>query len=329
MSADGSVNQSVESPMSTRPPSPEQPSRQERAQVLRDTYPILTDQEIQRILGPDRSQLSLLAQIRGGALSPRSARNVSQGENMHPMVLHGIIDAMAETARRTNSRHAVEKGLLEEALDDLQRTRVPTQRIDTKRPFEEAPPGYKENRGEVDLDLPCKDGLRRPAKWIKHMDGGRVAGYTEDDSPGDLPLITDLFAPKVYYDDDDEDPAGALPAWFIAALGGSGTTYATLRREFDKLAVHNWGFVAEVDRYRAMDEQCQSLCSQIDLLEQELQTARIERGLSKGRLEAAKADRQVRHLRLGQTGARTEQIRIRTDLVRQDRNARHGRGRPF
>src|SRR5260221_4263467 len=228
MSADGSINQSNESPMSTRPPSPEQPSRQERAQVLRDTYPILTDQEIQRILGPNRLQLSLLAQIRGGTLSPRSARNVSQGENMHPMVLHGIIDAMAETARRTNSRHTIEKGLLEEALDNLQRTRVPGPHVDMKRPFEEAPLRYKENRGEVDLDLPCKDGLRHPAKWIKRMDRGKVAGYTKDNSPGDLPLITDLYAPKVYYDDDDEDPAGALPAWFISALGGSGTTFATL-----------------------------------------------------------------------------------------------------
>ncbi len=290
MSADGSINQSNESPMLTRPPSPEQPSREEQAQVLQDTYPILTNQEIQRILGPDQSQLSLLAQIRGGALSPRSARNVSQGENMHPMVLHGIIDAMAETARRTNSRHAVEKGLLEEALDDLQRTRVPTQWVDTKRPFEEAPPRYKENWGEVDIDLPCKDGQRRPAKWIKRMDGGRVAGYTQDGSPGDLPLITDLYAPTVYYDNDNKDPTGALPAWFISALGGTGTTYTTLRREFDKLPVHNWGFVAEIDRYRTMDERCQTLCRQIDLLEQELQMARVERGLSKGRLEAAKAD---------------------------------------
>src|SRR5260221_6822694 len=277
MSADGSINQSVKSPMSTRLPSPEQPTRQERAQVLRDPYPILTNQEIQRILGPDCSQLSVLVQIRGGALSARSARNVSQGENMHPMVLHGIIDTMAEMARRTNSRHAVEKGLLEEALDNLQRMRVPGPCVDTKHPFEEAPPGYKENRREVDLDLPCKDGLHHPAKWVKHMDGGKVAGYTEDDSPGDFPLITDLYAPKVYYDDDDEDPAGALPAWFIAALGGSGTMFATLRREFDKLAVHNWGFVAEIDRYRAMDKQCQSLCSQIDLLDQELQMAWLER----------------------------------------------------
>src|SRR5260221_7154242 len=155
---------------------------------------------------------------------------------MHPMVLHGIIDAMAEMARRMNSRHAIEKGLLEEALDDLQRTRVPGPRVDTKCPFEEAPPGYKENKGEVDLDLPCKDGLRRPAKWVKCMDGGKVAGYTEDDSPGDLPLISDLYAPKENYNNDNDDPARALPAWFISALRGSCTTYAMLCREFDKLA---------------------------------------------------------------------------------------------
>src|SRR5258707_1883680 len=78
----------------------------------------------------------------------------------------------------------------------------------------------------------AKTAYDAPPSGLKRMDGGRVAGYTEDDSPGDLPLITDLYAPKVYYNDDDEDPAGALPAWFIAALGGSGTTYTTLRHEF-------------------------------------------------------------------------------------------------
>src|SRR5229473_5594091 len=137
---------------------------------------------------------------------------------MHPMVLHGIIDAMAETTRRTNSQHAVEKGLLEEALDDLQRTRVPAPRVDMKRPFEEAPPRYKENRGEVDFNLPCKDRQRHPAKWIKRMDRGKVVGYTEDDSPGDLPLITNLFTPKDYYNDDNDDLVRALPGWFISAL---------------------------------------------------------------------------------------------------------------
>src|SRR5216684_3802819 len=119
------------------------------------------------------------------------------------------------------------------------------------------------------------------------MDGGKVAGYTEDDSPGDLPLITDLYAPKEYYNDDDDDPARALPGWFLSTLGGSGTTFAMLRHEFNQLTIHNWSFVAKIDHYRAMDKQCQSLCSQIDLLEQEIQMARMEQSLSKGRLEAA------------------------------------------
>ncbi len=160
------------------------------------------------------------------------------------------------------------------------------------------------------------------------MDGGKVAGYTEDDSPGDLPLISDLYAPKEYYNDND-DPAGALPGWFLSALGGSSTTFTTLHRVFDQLTVHNWSFVAEIDHYRAMDEQCQLLCSQIDLLKQEIQMARMERSLSKGRLEAARADRQVSHLQLGQTGAQVEQNRVRMDLVCQDCQAHYGHGHPF
>ena len=119
------------------------------------------------------------------------------------------------------------------------------------------------------------------------MDRGKVARYTEDDLPGDLPLISDLYAPKEYYNNNNNNPAGALPAWFISALGGSSTTFAMLRQEFDKLTVHNWSFVAEINQYHAMDEQCQSLCSQIDLLEQEIQTAQMEHSLSRGRLKAA------------------------------------------
>ncbi len=114
------------------------------------------------------------------------------------------------------------------------------------------------------------------------MDGGKVARYTKDDAPEDLPLISNLYAPKEYYDDNNDDPVGALPGWFLSALVGSGTTFATIHHAFNQLPSNNWGFVAEVDRYRAMDEQCQSLASQIDLLEQEIQMAQMEQALSKG-----------------------------------------------
>src|SRR5258708_26476186 len=210
---------------------------------------------------------------------------------------------MAKGIRHGEACHIREKELLEEALDDLQRTSVPHNNLDTKQPFKEAPPGYKENRGEVDLDLPCKDGTRQVAKWIKQLDGGKVVGYSNDDAPGDLPLIMDLYAPKEYYHDDDDDPAGALPIWFLSILVGSGTTFVALCQAFDQLPTNNWGFVAEINRYWAMDKQCQSLTAQIDLLEQEMQTAQMEWSLSKGRLEVAKADRYIRSLRLGQAGA--------------------------
>ncbi len=236
---------------------------------------------------------------------------------------------MVETTKRVENWHAIEKGLLEKALNDLQWTSLPTRWIDTKQPFDKAPLEYTENRGQVNLDLPCKDGQRYPAKWIKQLDGGKVARYTHKDALGDFPLITNLFAPKEYYNENDDDPIRALPGWFLSTLVGSGTTFTAICHAFEQLPSNNWGFVAKVNRYWAMDKQCQSLASQIDLLEQEIQTAWTEQGLSKGRLEAAWADRQVCHLQLGQTGAWQEQNQVRTDLVCQDYRAHHRHGHPF
>src|SRR5258707_11129021 len=129
----------------------------------------------------------------------------------------------------------------------------------------------------------------------------------------------DLYAPKEYYNDNDDDPAGALPIWFLSALVGSGTTFAALCRAFNQLPTNNWGFVAEVDRYRLMDKQYQSLAAQVDLIQQEMEAARMEQNLSKGRLEAAKADQYVCSLHFGQAGARHEQNQVRGDVFHQAR----------
>ncbi len=131
MSDDGfSINHSNESGVSFVPP---EPTREEQVQTICEKYPDLTDQEIQQLVGPDASQLSLLAQIQGGSISPRSARNIIQGDlGIHPVVLRGIIEAMAEGVRRGKAHHTREKELLEEALDDLQRTSLPRNNLDTK-----------------------------------------------------------------------------------------------------------------------------------------------------------------------------------------------------
>ncbi len=162
------------------------------------------------------------------------------------------------------------------------------------------------------------------------IDGGKVAGYSSDDAPGDLPLIMDLHTPREYYNNNNDQPPGALPIWFLSALVGSGTTFAALHRAFDQLPTNNWGFVAEVDRYHTMDKQCQSLSAQLDLIQQEMETAHMERSLSKGRLEAAKADQYVHSLRLGQAGAWHEQNQVQGDVFCQARRRySSGRGRPL
>src|SRR5260370_38238845 len=130
-----SINHSNKSGRLCAPP---EPAREERAQPIREKYPALTDQEIQQLVGPDNSQLSLLAQIRGGSMSPRSARNIIQGNPaIHPAVLRGIIDAMAEGVRCSDMCHTRGRELLEEALADLQGTSIPRNNLDTNRPVEE------------------------------------------------------------------------------------------------------------------------------------------------------------------------------------------------
>src|SRR5258708_12455951 len=80
-----SVNASNESPMSTRAPTL---TREQQTEALHKLYPVLTDQEIQRLVGPDNSQLSLLSQIQGGAISPQPVRNISNIDpNLHPLAL--------------------------------------------------------------------------------------------------------------------------------------------------------------------------------------------------------------------------------------------------
>jgi len=102
------------------------------------------------LVGPDNSQLSLLSQIQGGAIFPRLVRNITKTDpNIHPMVLRRIINSMAETSWWRESQHTMEKLLLKEALSNLCQTCPAAWVVKTKHPFDKAPPGYKENWGEV------------------------------------------------------------------------------------------------------------------------------------------------------------------------------------
>jgi hypothetical protein len=110
-----------------------------------------------------------------------------------------------------------------------------------------------------------------------------VARYTDGDTPSDLPIIINLYAPVDTWGEDDV-PRG-LPAWFLSALMGSAPTFATLHRGFKALPQDNWGYVAKIDHFQAFDEQHQSTSAQIDQLLTEMEMLHVEQQLCQGRLE--------------------------------------------
>jgi ferredoxin-NADP reductase len=149
------------------------------------------------------------------------------------------------------------------------------------------------------------------------MDQGWVARYTKGDTPNNLPIIINLYAPVDTWGA-DEAPRG-LPAWFLSALMGLAPTFAMLCRGFDMLPQDNWGYVVEIDHFHALDEQCQSTSVQIDQLLVEMEMLRIKQQLSQGRLEMGRAAQQVEHLHLGQHGARREHKRVHVEAVQANR----------
>jgi hypothetical protein len=194
----------------------------------------------------------------------------------------------------------------------------------TQQPFTTPPNRYIENQEQVRIDLPCCDRMQQPAKWIKCMDRGWVARYTNGDTPSDLPIITDLYAPADTWGE-DKAPQG-LPAWFLSALTGTAPTFTTLHRGFEALPQDNWGYVVEVDHYWAINKQRQSTSAQVDQLLIEMGTLCMEQQLCQGRLEMGWATQQIEHLHLGQHGAHQEYKQVHIEATHMNR---HGQGRPF
>jgi hypothetical protein len=267
------------------------------------------------------SQRSLIAQVQGRPMSPRSVQNIVRAdENLDLELLCELINCLVLAMEGQSNFNHMQCLLLEECQVAAAAGPPPV----TQWPFTALPDGYIENRGQVGVEIPCHDGNCHPARWVKYMDQGWVARYTDGDTPNDLPIIINLYAPVDTWGA-DEAPQG-LPGWFLSALMGSAPTFATLCQGFDALSQDNWGYVAEIDRFHALNEQHQSTSAQIDQLLNKMETLHIELQLSQGRLEMGWVAQQVEHLRLGQHGARREHEWVHVEAVRANR---HGHGHPF
>src|SRR6266446_5077626 len=258
----GSINASNESPAnsasSTRVSSPGSYIPFPDPQLLSQPIPIPINQNnstagIPRQLSvghtpyPWAPNVPIELNIPLGRLSPQSVRNAITTTNLDPPALCAIIDALVETL---NSRHqqylrqarteaAEHKAAINKLEEDLEFTE--SRLLDYQETFIKAPDGYVANDRLPMFTIPLGEGSDVPAKWIKQLDDGCVAGHSEHDGTGDLPYVKEIYAAP---QDSALDLAEVLPFWVRETLQGTAIQYQELRRAVQDL--DDWGLYAEV-----------------------------------------------------------------------------------
>src|SRR6266403_243509 len=232
-----------------------------------------------------------------GRLSPQSVRNAIATTNLDPPALHTIIDALVETS---NSRHqqylhqaqteATEhKAAIDKLEEDLEFTQ--SWLLDYQETFVKAPDGYVANDRLPTFTIPLGEGSNVPAKWVKQLNDGCIARYSEHNGTGDLPYIKEIYAAL---QDSALNPAEVLPFWLWETLQGTAIQYQELRWAVWDL--DDWGLYAEVLRYCQLNEDILSLKAQLDLNHTSLAAAQNARLQSFTRLEAARLPKRISHM---------------------------------
>src|SRR6266446_2367988 len=243
--------------------------------------------------GPATAENHLLAL---GQMSPRSVRAAIASHELPADTYRSIINRLVVTSEARTHRYnqdlAAKEAEHKKKLDDHEETIEFLEAclvgyIDT---FSQPPAGYVENGRLPTFTIPVGGGLSSPAKWVKKLDDGRVAGYTSEDGPHDLPHICEIYANPKY----TADPAEPLPHWIHETLQGSAPAYAAF---LDAIrATDDWGLEADVIRFRALNERVLAYKAQLDRTHGELKSTIITRDQCRGWLECAQLPERISHL---------------------------------
>jgi hypothetical protein len=262
--SDASFNPSIESPMDDA-----------TAWDTTDALPV----------PPPLSQTALRSIALAPAVSPRSALAILDGnDDIDPDALRAIARGLAVTLQQRDAYYAQQRRRNELRIKDLEKRIGGYEEI-----FDSIPEGYKENNGRLPhLTIPLGDGKFKSAKYIKLLEGGWVAGFTDEDGPHSTPHIAELFASPAYaLDDTTDDPAKTMPPWFCRILFGHTALFNTLQKAV--LELDDWGLYAKISRHRAYDVELGTILGQIEHLHLDAEAIRAARELCEGRLTGAHA----------------------------------------
>ena len=248
-------------------------------------------------------------------MSPNTvATTLAAHPDLNADILRAITKGLLTTIAQRDAQENIEIRRLKEQIAGLHDRVEHYENI-----FERAPDGYIENEGRVPhFFIPLGDGVFKPAKWIKKLKDGCVAGFHADQGPNESPYIIDLYAQADTVGHGEENPIEPLPAWFRALLIGAGSNFIHLQRDIGDL--DNWGLAREIARFRELDQEAAKLATRVEVLHEELDATRDTRTMSEKRLVLARAS---------QKAARLENLLKKVGMLsthsRRKNDSRHGR----
>jgi hypothetical protein len=241
---------------------------------------------------PPLSQTTLRAVTLAPAVSPQSALAILDAHNnIDPDALRSIARGLTVTMQQRDAYYAQQRRCNEQRIKDLEKRIGGYEEI-----FDSVPDGYEENNGQLPhFSIPVGEGMYRGAKYIKQLEGGWVAGFTEEDGPHSTPHIVELYASPAYTTlDTTDDPTEPMPPWFRQILFSHATLYNTLQKAI--LDLDDWGLYAEISRHRAYDVELGTILGQIERLQLDAEAICSARELCEGRLTAAHAYKRLNRL---------------------------------
>ena len=224
-------------------------------------------------------------------MSPSTvATTLAAHPDLNADILRAITKGLLATIARRDAQENIEIRRLKEQIAGLHNRVEHYENI-----FERAPNRYIKNDGRVThFFIPLGDGVFKPAKWIKKLEDGRVAGFDADQGPNESPYVINLYAQADTVGHGEENPIEPFPAWFHALLIGPASNFMHLQRDIGDL--DDWGLAREIARFRELDQEAAELAARVEVLHEELNATRDARTMSEKRLVLARASQKAAQL---------------------------------
>src|SRR6266404_5116510 len=229
-------------------------------------------------------------------MSPRLVCSTIATHTLDTDTYQSIINGLIVTSEARTHHFQQELASQEEGhkkkLDDLNETVefLEAHLIGYINTFSQPPNGYIENSHLPTFTIPCGNRLSNPAKWVKKLDDGHVAGYSMEDGPHDLPHVCEIYAAPKY----TADPAEPLPHWLHKTLQGPAPGYTALLDAVK--STDDWGLEADVMWFRTLDKRMIHYKAQLDRTHGELKSTIIARDQCQGRLECVRLPERISHM---------------------------------